>query len=34
LLVAGGHLHMPGFAHLVRNGGSYRLVPERWSVVV
>ena len=34
LLVAGGHLHMPGFAHLVRDGGSYRLLPERWSVVV
>jgi hypothetical protein len=34
LLVAGGHLHMPGFAHLVRDGGSYRLVPERWSIVV
>jgi glyoxylase-like metal-dependent hydrolase (beta-lactamase superfamily II) len=34
LLVAGGHLHMPGFAHLVRTGGSYRLVAERWSVVV
>jgi glyoxylase-like metal-dependent hydrolase (beta-lactamase superfamily II) len=34
LLVAGGHLHMPGFAHVVSNGGSYRLVPERWSVVV
>jgi glyoxylase-like metal-dependent hydrolase (beta-lactamase superfamily II) len=34
LLVAGGHLHMPGFAHLVRNGDSFRLVPERWSVVV
>jgi glyoxylase-like metal-dependent hydrolase (beta-lactamase superfamily II) len=34
LLVAGGHLHMPGFARLVRNGDGYRLVPERWSVVV
>jgi hypothetical protein len=34
LLVAGGHLHMPGFAHLVRNGSFYQLVPERWSVVV
>jgi glyoxylase-like metal-dependent hydrolase (beta-lactamase superfamily II) len=34
LLVAGGHLHMPGFAHVVRTGGSYRLVAERWSVVV
>lgn len=34
LLVAGGHLHLPGFAHLVRADGSYQLVAERWSVVV
>ena len=34
LLVAGGHLHMPGFAHLVRSDDSYRLVPETWSIVV
>jgi glyoxylase-like metal-dependent hydrolase (beta-lactamase superfamily II) len=34
LLVAGGHLHMPGFAHLVRTSDGYRLVPETWSVVV
>jgi glyoxylase-like metal-dependent hydrolase (beta-lactamase superfamily II) len=34
LLVAGGHLHMPGFAHVVRDSDSYRLVPESWSVVV
>ena len=34
LLVAGMHLHIPAFAHLVRNGSAYRLVPESWSVVV
>jgi glyoxylase-like metal-dependent hydrolase (beta-lactamase superfamily II) len=34
LLVAGMHLHIPGFAHVVRTGGSYRLVAESWSVVV
>lgn len=34
LLVAGGHLHMPGFAHLVRTSDTYRLIPETWSVVV
>jgi len=28
LLVTGGHLHLPGFAHLLRNGDDYRLVPE------
>lgn len=34
LLVAGMHLHIPAFAHLVRDGSAYRLVPESWSVVV
>ena len=34
LLVAGMHLHIPAFAHLVRDGRSYRLIPEAWSVVV
>jgi hypothetical protein len=34
LLVAGGHLHMPGFAYVMREGNFYRWVPERWSVVV
>jgi glyoxylase-like metal-dependent hydrolase (beta-lactamase superfamily II) len=30
MLVTGMHLHFPGFAHVVREGGSYRLVPEAW----
>jgi glyoxylase-like metal-dependent hydrolase (beta-lactamase superfamily II) len=30
LLVTGMHLHFPGFAHVARDGGSYRLVPEPW----
>lgn len=34
LLVAGMHLHIPAFAHLARDGGGFRLVPESWSVVV
>jgi glyoxylase-like metal-dependent hydrolase (beta-lactamase superfamily II) len=34
LPVAGGHLHMPCFAHVVRTGASYRLIPETWSVVI
>jgi hypothetical protein len=33
-LVTGGHLHLPGFAHLVREQSSYRLIPEPWRVVV
>jgi glyoxylase-like metal-dependent hydrolase (beta-lactamase superfamily II) len=34
LLVTGGHLHIPGFAHLVETAGQYRLAPEPWSIVV
>jgi glyoxylase-like metal-dependent hydrolase (beta-lactamase superfamily II) len=34
LLVAGMHLHLPAFAHVVREGDGYRLVPETWSVTV
>lgn len=34
VLVAGMHLHVPAFAHLVRDASAYRLVPEPWSVVV
>jgi len=34
LLVTGGHLHIPGFAHLVQTAGTYQLVPEPWSIVV
>jgi hypothetical protein len=30
LLVTGMHLHFPGFAHLVRDGLGYRLIPEAW----
>ena len=31
LLVTGMHLHFPGFAHLVREGTGYRLIPEAWA---
>ena len=34
LLVAGMHLHMPAFAHLVRDTDGFRLVPEAWAVAV
>jgi glyoxylase-like metal-dependent hydrolase (beta-lactamase superfamily II) len=30
LLVTGMHLHFPGFAHLVRSGTGYRLIPAAW----
>jgi glyoxylase-like metal-dependent hydrolase (beta-lactamase superfamily II) len=30
LLVAGMHLHFPGFAYLSREGDGYRMVPEAW----
>jgi len=30
LLVTGMHLHYPGFAHVLRQGSGYRLVPEAW----
>ncbi|HET6184114.1 MAG TPA: MBL fold metallo-hydrolase [Acetobacteraceae bacterium] len=30
LLIAGMHVHYPGFAHIVRQGGSYALLPEPW----
>jgi glyoxylase-like metal-dependent hydrolase (beta-lactamase superfamily II) len=30
LLVAGMHLHYPGFAHVVRSGESYALLAEPW----
>ena len=29
-LVAGMHLHFPGYAHVARDAGGYRLVPEPW----
>lgn len=31
-LVTGGHIHLPGFAHLVKAGSGFRLVPEAWLV--
>ncbi|MFM0077032.1 MBL fold metallo-hydrolase [Paraburkholderia sediminicola] len=31
LVVAGAHLHFPGFARLSRTDGSYRLLPEPWA---
>ena len=30
LLIAGMHVHYPGFAHVVRSGASYALIPEPW----
>ncbi len=30
--VAGMHLHFPAFAHLARDSGGYRLVPDAWSL--
>ncbi len=30
LLVTGMHLNFPGFAHLVRSGTAYRLIPAAW----
>ena len=28
--VTGMHLHFPGFAHLVRDGSGYQLIPDAW----
>jgi glyoxylase-like metal-dependent hydrolase (beta-lactamase superfamily II) len=33
-LVTGGHLHLPGFAHVIPNGRGYQLVPEAWMVEI
>jgi glyoxylase-like metal-dependent hydrolase (beta-lactamase superfamily II) len=30
LLVTGMHLNFPGFAHLVRRGTGYQLIPAAW----
>ena len=30
-LVAGAHLHFPGYAHVAREADGYRLVPEPWT---
>ena len=29
-LVAGMHMHYPGFAHVLKQGGSYLMLPEPW----
>ncbi len=29
-LIAGMHVHFPGFAHLVQDGDGYRMLPEPW----
>lgn len=29
-LIAGMHVHYPGFAHVVRSGNSYAMLPEPW----
>ena len=34
LLVAGMHIHFPGFSHVVRNGTTYALVPEVYRLEV
>jgi hypothetical protein len=33
-LVTGGHLHLPGFAHIIPNRRGYQLVPEAWMVEI
>ena len=30
LMVTGMHLHFPGFSHLVKDRGAYRLIPAAW----
>jgi len=32
LAIAGMHLHFPAFAHLARDGASWRLFPDAWSL--
>lgn len=34
LLVAGMHIHFPGFGYLVRNGARYRVATEQWAFEV
>ncbi len=34
LMVTGMHLHFPGFAHVVRAGTGYRLIPMAWEQVL
>jgi hypothetical protein len=31
VLIAGMHLHFPGFSHLVKEADGYSLIPENWS---
>ena len=31
VLVAGMHLHFPGFSHVIANRAGYRMVPESWA---
>ncbi len=31
LLVAGMHINFPGFAHIIQDGDSFRLLPEPWN---
>jgi hypothetical protein len=30
MLIAGMHLHFPGFAHMIRRPEGYALLPEAW----
>ena len=34
LLVAGMHLHFPGFSYIVREHGGYRLIAESWAFTI
>ncbi|MCB8878354.1 MBL fold metallo-hydrolase [Acidisoma silvae] len=34
VLVAGMHLHLPAFAHVVKKAAGFRLVPESWAVAI
>ena len=34
LLIAGMHVHFPGFAHVTRWGDGYRLEAEAWSPIL
>lgn len=34
LLVTGGHLHLPGFAHLAKSHGRFQLVSEPWQLEI
>jgi glyoxylase-like metal-dependent hydrolase (beta-lactamase superfamily II) len=34
MLIAGMHVHFPGFSHVGRRGNGYELIPEAWSAVL